>query len=256
MNNGTPQKSYRNRLMDELVLRQNRNPAYSLRSFARDLDISPATLCQTLSMKRSLSKASLLKVAEQLAFSPMETHSALREISAKTEEATDESFTTLSEDTFKMMSDWYYFAILSLAQAGRAKADAEWLANHFEITTIQAADAIERLLRLQLIEIKNDFIVYDGRPLKTTNNVPSSAARQLQHQHLQLAKTSLERDRLDLRDMTSMTMAIDINKIPEAKEMVKKFRRKIAKFLEGDGKGEQVYVLALQLFPVSKSESK
>ncbi len=248
------ENSYRSKLISELLNRQKKNAAYSLRSFARDLKISPATLSQTLNAKRNLSKLNLLKVADRLAFSPTETQTALLEISNSHPENRDLQFNTLSDDTFKMMSDWYYFAILSLAKAGRAKSDSAWLSERFGITPLQAKDAVERLERLGLVEILNGKIKCDGMPLKTTSDVPSAAARSLQHDHLRLADLSLERDSLMLRDMTSMTFVADLKCLPRAKEMIKSFRRKLSTFLEGDGTGSEVYVFALQLFPVSKKE--
>ena len=74
--------------------------------------------------------------------------------------------------------------------------------------------------------------------------------RNLQHDHLRLAGLSLERDALHLRDMTSMTMVTSPERIARAKEMIRDFRRKLTRFLEAEG-GEEVYVFASQLFPVT-----
>ena len=242
---------YRLRLRRTLIARQKRNPGYSLRSFARDLKISPATLSQVISAKRNLSKGGLLKVADRLSFTPKETTKALKDARLPSP-VRDDVFLTLQDDVFKYMSDWYYFAILSLASAGHAMADSSWIAERFGISTIQANDAIERLIRLKLIQTRNGKLVYSGQPLKTNTDFPSSAARALQHNHLSLAQVSLERDPLQMRDMTSMTMAIRLERIPQAKKMIKRFRRRLMQVLEADGKGEDVFVFALQLFPVTK----
>jgi uncharacterized protein (TIGR02147 family) len=243
---------YRTRLVSELIQRQRKNSAYSLRSFARDLKISPAALSQAMSAKRNLSKTNLKKMAEHLALSPLETKEALSEIESPAKDIGDESFTTLHDDTFKLLSDWYYFAILSLAEHGGCKAEPEWLAERFGLSLMEARDALERLKRLNLVTEKRGKIYYDGAPLKTTTDIPSSTARSLQKDHLRLAAISLEADPIQLRDITSITMTIRQEKIPQAKVMIKKFRRRLAKFLEA-GRGEEVYVAAIQLFPVSKA---
>lgn len=243
--------SYRQRLLSELSHRQSRNPKYSLRSFARDLKISPTALSQVLSSKRNLSKSNLAKVMTYLKFTPTERERALKEISTYDSVFTDDHFTTLEEDTFQVMSDWYYFALLSLASQMKVPANLDWLARKFDITRPQAADALERLVRLGLIEIHDNYIVYDGRPLKTTTDIPSRSARYLQHQHIQLAQKSLDRDPIHERDMTSITMAIDKAKIPKAKEMIKSFRRRLCRYLESNNKGDDVYVMSMQLFPVT-----
>jgi transcriptional regulator with XRE-family HTH domain len=251
----SPEKSYRKRLVEELILRQRRNPAYSLRSFARDLGISATALSQVLSSKRNLSKSSLTKVSDKLGLSPAEQRSYLNQLNGAIGPLDDDQFTTLSDDIFQFMSNWYYFAILSLAETGNAKSAPDWLSKHFGITALEATDAIERLLRLKLIEVNKGIILYDGHQLRTATDIPSSAARRLQHDHLELAKMSLERDPVDLRDMTSMTMAIRANRIPKAKAMIKSFRRRLSRFLETGG-GENVYVLAVQLFPATKRDEK
>jgi uncharacterized protein (TIGR02147 family) len=254
-NGTTLDANYRTRLVGELVLRQRRNPTYSLRSFARDLGISPAALSQSMSAKRNLSKANILKVAERLAFSPSETAAALTEIRGASPSLVDSHFVTLHDDTFQLMSNWYYFAILSLAETGEAKADPAWLAKRFAISSLEAREAIERLKRLCMITVRRGLLQYDGTPLRSTSDIPSSAARSLQKDHLRLAAASLEQDPIHLRDMTSMTMAIRADRIPRAKEMIKTFRRKLSKYLEAEG-GEEVYVLGVQLFPVTKKEER
>jgi uncharacterized protein (TIGR02147 family) len=249
-------KNYRRRLIGELIIRQQRNPSYSMRSFARDLGISPTALSQVINARRNFSRKNMLRVANRLSFNPTETTTALMEISPGVSALPDDNFMTLSDDIFQFMSDWYYFAILSLASTGSAKSDPKWISTRFGITRLEASEAIRRLLRLKLIQFNGEYIETNVQQLNTTSDVPSSAVRKLQHHHLRLAQESLERDPIDLRDMTSMTMAVQLTRIPKAKKMIKAFRRKLTRYLEGHGKGEEVYVLALQLFPVSRIDER
>ncbi len=48
-------------------------------------------------------------------------------------------------------------------------------------------------------------------------------------------------------------MAIDAKKIPLAKEMIRKFRRNLAQFLE-EGRPNKLYCLATQLFQLDKKQ--
>ena len=224
-----------------------------MRSFARYLDVSPTTLSQVFNRKRDFSKRNLLKVSERLAFTPSETDSALQELSATfTTRLRDEAFTLLRDDTFRYLSDWYYFAIHSLASSGKTKADHAWIARRLGLTRPQAQDALDRLERLGLIAIRKNRLHILAGALRTTTDVPSAAARHLQNDHLKLAQQSLETDSVDIRDITSMTFLCQTSRLPKAKAMIKNFRRKLTKHLEGPTAGEEVYVLAVQLFPVSK----
>jgi uncharacterized membrane protein (DUF106 family) len=49
-----------------------------------------------------------------------------------------------------------------------------------------------------------------------------------------------------------MTMSIDVKKLPEARKIIKKFRREMSQFLES-GNQTRVYQLGIQLFPISKN---
>ena len=53
-------------LRAELAKRQERNPSYSIRSFARCLGLGPTTISQALLRKRTLSKSSQRKVIAAL----------------------------------------------------------------------------------------------------------------------------------------------------------------------------------------------
>jgi plasmid maintenance system antidote protein VapI len=49
-----------------LDTRKNRNHRYSLRSFARDLQVSPTTLCYLFKNRRKISTFSALKISQNL----------------------------------------------------------------------------------------------------------------------------------------------------------------------------------------------
>jgi transcriptional regulator with XRE-family HTH domain len=60
----------RDYLAQELLRRKERNPSYSLRSFARDLRLSPSCVSEILNNKRSPSPKNVRKIAEKLALDP------------------------------------------------------------------------------------------------------------------------------------------------------------------------------------------
>ncbi len=247
---------YRGRIFSELVARQRRNPAYSLRSFARDLGMSPTTLSRLFNGKRGLSEDSLKQVAARLTFAPEETTAALDELRGRPDPLADTAYTALSSDIFHSLAEWYYFAILSLADSGRAKAAPKWIARQLNLTEFQAREALDRLLRLELVKAKGDKLLPTGKSFRIPSDIPSAAARRLQHDHLNLAARSLEKDPIHRRDMTSMTLLADEARLGEAKQMIQKFRRRLTRFLEKGNSGERVYVLAVQLFPVCEGEQK
>lgn len=61
---------FRQYLMQELVRRSRVNPKYSLRAFARSLEIEPSFLSKLLSQKRSMTSSTVKRLAPRLALSP------------------------------------------------------------------------------------------------------------------------------------------------------------------------------------------
>jgi transcriptional regulator with XRE-family HTH domain len=233
---------YRRLLLDELALRKQKNAGYSLRAFARDLGISVASLSQVLSSKRKLSPKNLAKVAGTLGLSP-----AMRDPVAYDE---------LEEDTFRMMSDWYYYAILSLARLRTTRAEPRWIAKRLGISPPEARVAVERLERLGFLRVAHGRLVCTAPPIiSTTNEVPSAVIRRFHKQLLQLATLSIDRDPISRRQVSSMTMAVDPAKLEEAKRMVLEFRDRLTEFLEC-GTLKEVYTLTIQLFPMTRPLEK
>ncbi len=246
-------KNYRVWLMDQFSQKKVRNPSYSLRAFARDLGISPTCLSEVLAKKRDLSKKNVLRVSDRLALTPRQTNSLLAQAGLKADKQLEkEEFFQLSEDTFAVISDWYYFAIIDLCKMKIQSAGATDIAKRLGISKLEAKNAIARLKRLELIEEKNGSLTATSTTLSTTRDIPSSAIRKYHKQNLNLAEKSIDVDPVGLREFSSITIPADLSRLKEAKDMIMDFKRKLARFLETNNSAE-VYTWAIQLFPVSRS---
>lgn len=224
-------------LQNELAKRCQRNPRYSLRAFAKSLDTSHTVLSLVLSGKRSISKKLREKIKEELGL-------------AHPEETPVQQITL---DAFAIISDWYHYAILSLLEISESTLDPKWISQRLGITALEAKLAIERLKRLELIELKNNRWRQTGVPIRFDNAVSNSTIRNFHKQLLSKAVESLENDPKHLRDFSSMTMAIDPGHLPFAFEEIKKFRRELTQKLEKLGSPKQVYNLTIQIYPISRT---
>lgn len=243
---------YRSVLLEELAKRKTKNPSYSLRAFARDLGISSTSLSDVLSSKRHLSKKNAKLICDALALSPSQTIRMLNEIKGHSSFSDEElDSLRLQEDTFAAISEWYYIAILSLARIPENQANETWIAERLGISPLEVRIALERLLRLRFLKIVNGRLKRTVHSVTTTHNVPSSAIRKFHKQNLNKAIESLERDPVPLRFLTSITMAVDPNRLEEAKTQILRFRNRISKLLE-TGKPKEVYHLAIQLIPLTR----
>ncbi len=254
-------ENYRLWLVKELTERTRRNPSYSLRSFAKSLGVSAPSLSQILSGKRPLSRKTALKIIDRCAISPEQGkaflmaamgeswQTALNRIDASAEPVNE--FQQVQVETFRVIADWYHYAILSLGDIPSNHASPVWIAKKLNISLRTATNAFDRLLKLGLIKKRGKGFYQSAKPLAATTKIELSAA--LRHCHLEtlrLAEKALEEGQAPLELFSSVTMAIDETKLPEARELIKKFRRSLCRLLES-GDRQRVYTLAVGLFPVS-----
>jgi uncharacterized protein (TIGR02147 family) len=255
-----PDQSIRNFIdwfQREFIKRRRKNSAYSVRAFSKYLGFSPGTISHLLSGKRRPSVKFATKLLESLDASPKERELILSNL--KSRRATLEAkasptpdYQLIALDSFKLLSEWYHYALLELTSVEDFRFDNTWIANQLNISTTESRQAIERLLRLDLVEEKNGNLVKTkGFVTNYEEGLTTSALKQLQRHVLQKALDAIDLTPPNEKDITSMTMAIDVKKIPEAKKLIKKFRRELCAFLE-DGDQSQVFNLGVQLYPVSK----
>ncbi|RYZ68697.1 MAG: TIGR02147 family protein, partial [Proteobacteria bacterium] len=149
----------------------------------------------------------------------------------------------------------YYFAVFNLLPLEDFEGCPFWISKRLRITTTEAKQALERLERIGMIarnleghyfQTQNDF--------KTTSDLADLSIRQGHYQNLDLARRSLDEDAVLERDFSEITMAIDPQDLPMAKEKIKKFRRELCTELESKRRRE-VYRMCVQLFPLTRNET-
>lgn len=229
-------------LLGEFKRRKATNAAYSLRSFSRAVKVSPGRLSEYLGGKRPLTQKMARKIALELGVLPN---------SAPAAAATAQPYQPLESEVFAAVADWQHYAILSLAETKGFRTDEKWIARRLGISPLEARDSIARLVRLGLAELKAGKLVPTKKNLSTSHDVASAALRKSHAQSLSQAIATLEEVPVELRDITSITMAIDTRKLGLAKDAIKDFRRRLSQLLEA-GEADEVYNLNIQLVPVTR----
>lgn len=257
MNERPSRDDFRLWLQSEWMMRCKRNPRFSLRSFALVLDMDSSTVSQLISGKRKASKKVISKICERLSadqslltkFLVQEQRNSQGDSKLKMSQT---DYQLLNEDAIAVLSNWYYFAILEIVNVDHFQSSYTWIANRLGLTTPEIKIAVERLTRLNLLSVESGKIKRTEKFLTTyAPGQTSKAQKEFQKQVLDMALEAIDEVPIELRDMSNMTMAIDIDKIPEARKMITKFRRELSDFLE-DGERTQVFQLAVQLYPISK----
>lgn len=230
-------------IQEELLRKQKRNPRFSLRKMAEQLDIPAGRLSEILSGKRKVSTKLASKILPKIEF-------MVEGIDFYNKDAA--AFHILPDDSFHAIADWYHFAIINLIETDNFRLDETWIAKRLGISTLEVRSALDRLKRLKLVQLKADKLVVNQENLTTTTDISSKALRLSHKQSLEQAIECLEEVPVDQRDITSITMAVDSTRISEAKNKIKKFRRELCRFLEGGEKKDEVFNLNVQLVPVTK----
>jgi len=249
--------SYHAQLLREVFeSKRSKNPRFSLRSFAKQIRVSPAQLSQLISGKRKLTPSQAIKIAESLQLLSTQrkaffesVHSEMLSSKSNTPKVL---YRELTPEEFASISDWYFYAILSLAETQESKSDAKWVSKRLGIPMNAASKALKKLELLGLVELTGNKLKIKSLPLSTAVDLPQTAVRKTLQQGLDLAKNKISTVDVSERDCSSMTMAINPEKIPEAKKLIREFRRELCALLESTPQTE-VYQLGIQLVPLSKS---
>ncbi len=257
------QVAVRSEMLRKFLELQERNPQFSLRAFSRKLNVEAGALSRILNGKRRISKKIAERFCKALMLDPTETASMLSHFSNSENlvskgQVLDPDYLRLTADQFRIASDWYYFAILSLVRTKDFSPDLDWIADRLGIGLDVTRNAVERLFRMGLIKkTTNGKWVRTKLPFLTSDDIQDLSIRKSHLQTLDLAKASVEKDPVSIRDFTSVTMAIDPKKIAEAKVLIRKFQDDLDILLEKKGQHKtEVYRMMVGLFPLTKIREK
>lgn len=260
------QPDHKKILQDEFDRRRDRNASYSLRSFARDVGLSPGSVSKILSGQQGLSLLAAKKVAKALDLSQIETKLfcvAVESQHARSklgrERAQKELLTEgvrsadLSIDYFKTIADWYYPAILELPEVKGFQSNPVWIAERLGISETVAKDAIQRLLKLELLEeSKSGKLKKSSGYLKTPSDIPSRSFRNHHAQLLKKAEEALETQTVTQRDFSAVTFSMNTEDMHWAKTELKKFRAELTHRLSASKDKDRLYQLTLELFALDQ----
>jgi uncharacterized protein (TIGR02147 family) len=240
---------FRAYLDQELAERSSVDPNYSLRAFARDLGVDSSFLSKLLNGKRSMTARTILTLAPRLSLSEPEilnfTQSAngrRRRYAAGRVEA--ESMTEMQN--FSEVFDWFHMAILVLFDVKTFQGNSTWIGHRLNITEAQAQKAIDDLVEMKMLAKDADGKLQREKFYHTVSSEKFPRVNILKKQILEQAAVMAPQQR---GDHSAITLAVSENRVAEAIQRIKKFRRELAQFLHEPHEKDSVYHLAISLFP-------
>jgi len=246
-------QNFREYLQMSLVARCQSNPKYSLRSFAKSLNIDSSTLSKILKEKRSITPKMLEHLSERLGLAPDEIELFRTEQKKRKIQGGTKKFKNIEVDRFRMISDWYHYAILELLNLDSFRSDSRWIAKVLNVSVSEINIAIERLIRLDMVYKDKKGNLKSNGINHTTIGTPYSASafRNLQKQILSKAVSACDEIPYEKRDQSSLTVAIDLKSLPAFKSLIKDFRRQLNEMAQDCEKFSDVYHLSISFYPVT-----
>jgi transcriptional regulator with XRE-family HTH domain len=246
-------------LQERLALARRRNPRYSLRSFARQLELDHSTLSQVLRGKRPLTAKAVRRIGARLGLSGDLTDYDIRCARGSTPAGVPASGpeAQISLDTFHVISDWHHCAILELTRLKTFRPESRWIAAALGLSIPEVNIALQRLLRLRLLEM-------DGRRWHDRGGDAGIGADEMtpmlrlkvQQQAHELALDAARMVPADRQEHQSATLAVNSRRLRRLRALMAEFLRDAHAVLGEGGGRDDVFLIECSAFPLTNLNRK
>lgn len=248
--------------------KQNRN--YSLRSLARDLDLSVSFVSDIFKGKRPIPKSRILSFKRSLKMDEIKAklfdQSLDQEIINKMPllknsfeqnlfKSSLADYTEITQKHFPILRHWYNVAIMDLVTCHDFDPDPAKIAVRLGIKNIEAKNAITLLESEGLIKFENGIWSKTSKQIRFPARFSTEAIRGI---HSQLIKIALNKlltetspEKYQERLINGVMFAANPANLDKAKSRLNDALYEVAEILT-EGECTEVYQLNCQLFPLSK----
>ncbi|MGE0174906.1 MAG: DUF4423 domain-containing protein [Oligoflexales bacterium] len=229
--------------------RKRKNRRYSLRAFARDLELDSATLSKILKSKRTLGFKASVEILNKLGLPSREQQSLL--FPNQTVPTKQVEMTPLSEEETRQMASWRFHAVLSALELPSVSTASD-IAAQINCSKAAVAKTLQTLERLGFVKRKNSvFELSNQVNTSTTPGISPEAVRKCLKEYNQMGSEFLNLGSPEA-DFSGVTFVMSKEKLSIAKDRIRSFRRELAAFLmEGDPEQyDDVFRLNIHFFPV------
>lgn len=256
-------ESAQNFLQEEFSRRVRTNHRYSMRAFARSLELSSGELSEILRNQRPISLKVATKISKAMGFNSVETKRFFELVDCEKRnsfiEASAEIYSNssiqeqkkLDEDTFHLVSEWQHFAILNLLDCEDFQWNSSYVAKRLDLSQAQAQLAMNLLVRLNLIYKKGNKYKGVQDFVLSPSGVSSLAVRKYHRQIMEKAIEAIELQKINERELSGVGFAVDTTHLPQIKKEISAFQDQlVAKYSKG--KKQEVYFMEIALFKLTQ----
>ena len=260
------ESEYRAILKNEFFRIAQINKSFSQRAFAKMIGLSTAHVNAIFRGRKGLSPVAAELISSKLKFSKEKKElfcdlvilCSKKKIS-KTDSTTrlkrkkNQDCSTLNDDKFEFISNWYHLAILELSLLDNEKISKVSVSQKFKITEEEADKAIKLLIKLQLLKEENNKLVAVENETFTCDDIPSQNIKKAHHQMLCKAINALASQTCEKRDFTSTIVSVDTKNLHLAKKAIRDFSDKfMLDFCSSSEIKNDVFTLNIQFFSLTK----
>lgn len=237
---------YREILKDIFVQRVSNNPSYSLRAFARDLDLSVSYLSEVLTSKKILKATYIDQIILKLNLD--ENSATIFKESCLFENKGKSSLKEISKEDFNDINDPLVFALLSTFFLEDFVNDIDWISEKLRISKEKCHQLINALVEKDILEIKDGQITRKSLNYIVKNFSNPEKLREFHQKCLFQIDQSLTNMPSEKIHLNHLSFAINPDKISTFREKTDKYLDEIEKLME-TGPQKDLYSLAVYLTP-------
>ncbi len=237
---------YREILKDIFVQRVSNNPSYSLRAFARDLDLSVSYLSEVLTSKKILKATYIDQIILKLNLD--ENSATIFKESCLFENQGKSSLKEISKEDFNDINDPLVFALLSTFFLEDFVNDIDWISEKLRISQEKCHQLINALVEKDILEIKDGQITRKSLNYIVKNFSNPEKLREFHQKCLFQIDQSLTNMPSEKIHLNHLSFAINPDKMSTFREKTDKYLDEIEKLME-TGPQKDLYSLAVYLTP-------
>jgi transcriptional regulator with XRE-family HTH domain len=245
-----------------LLKKKKAHTGFSIRSLARDLQVSPSFLSRIFNSQKAVPYGLLLKLKKPLGIEDEVFQTILDRYSGPistplqpTEQSPLENWDFAENSSFSVLRQWFYLPILECTTLKGYDGSFKKIAKKLGLSETVVEIAVREMAALGLMIEKNGHFTKSKSMLRWSTSTSKSEVRNFHHQMMtkaqELLRFSNTEEDYSKRLITGITLTVSPNKINRAKKLLSDALHNIANEL-GQDKGSEVYQLSGQLIPLTK----
>ncbi|MGE9743649.1 DUF4423 domain-containing protein [Bdellovibrio bacteriovorus] len=242
-------------LRTELAKRQNKNPRYSLRAFAKSLDQDAGTLTRVMSGQRVVKQPTALAVMQALNIDSGMQDQILASLSSSRKQRTPKTakMQPVSVADFENIFETTNIHLLASLRLKKFRPKRNWdnLARHLSLAPEELESRLISLEKIGAIAIKNSTVEVISKNLSTLP-IPFTTERRkaVQKDFLDQAKRAIDEVPFELRDNCTLTIPISGKDLAKIKQILQKARTRINDLSEKKSTHDHIYNVSMAVYPV------